>query len=450
VTAEFTRRRFLGTALAGASAGLAGCGANLTDDPESTTPGSPDDPVPDAVELETLVDGLQSTVDVAFVPGKDRRYVANQQGRIHVHDADGLREEPLLDLGDDIIVFNEQGLLGIELHPEFQDNRRLFVRYSSPPREGTPENYTHTFVLSEFTVSEDGTRAPRESETPILEIPQPHRVHNSGDLTFGPDGYLYVPTGDGGQNSDVGRGHVEDWYDRNGGGNGQDVTENLLGSILRIDVDREQRIRGEERRYGVPDDNPLVGEEGLDEQFAWGFRNPWRTSFDGETYFVGDVGQNLMEEVNVVEKGGNYGWNVREGTRCFNTRNMNDPFGSCPDSTPGSVRGGERLRDPIIEYPNEAPTDGTINGLAVVGGYVYRGSNVPGLEGRYVFGDFQANGRLFVGIPPRSGGGQWSTTVLDIAGSGADRIVPLRSFGRDEDGELYAVGGSGVHRIRSS
>jgi glucose/arabinose dehydrogenase len=479
-----SRRGFLAVAAASAT-GLAGCSglddgenpqdATETTDASTTQPstaagetGTAADAVPDAIGLETVATGFEVPLDVVFAPGADRRYVANQQGQVFVHETDGLRDEPFLDLRDDIVTGYETGLLGLELHPGFADNRRAFVRYSAPPRSGTPGGYDHTFVLAEFEATEDGTRAKRDSERAVLEIPEPQGNHNAGSMAFGPDGYLYVAVGDGGAGGDQGAGHVEDWYDGVAGGNGQDVTENLLGSVLRIDVDSEtpaasrngggetaggkETVRGEERNYAIPDDNPLVGREGLDEHFAWGFRNPWGMSFDGDRLFVADVGQSDYEEVNVVEKGGNYGWNVKEGTHCFGADD-------CPDATPESVRGGEPLLDPVVEY---SQTGGAVTGQSVIGGRVYRGSALPGLDGAYLFGDLAANGRLFVAMPTdgdeneRGGQGDgeaglWPTRVLDVAGDDSDAFERAYSFGRGQDGEVYVLAsgaeGGGLHRV---
>ncbi|MDZ7702226.1 MAG: PQQ-dependent sugar dehydrogenase [Halobacteriales archaeon] len=348
-----------------------------------------------------------------------------------------MADEPALDLRDAVTAGGEKGLLGIALHPEFAANRKLYLRYSAPPRSGTPSGYSHTFVLAEFRATADGRSIRRDTERTVIEIPEPQANHNAGDLAFGPDGYLYVAVGDGGGANDRGGGHVEDWYDGVAGGNGQDVAENLLGSLLRLDVD----ARDGDRPYGVPDDNPLVGREGLDEHYAWGLRNPWRLAFDGDDLYVADVGQDRYEEVNLVERGGNYGWNVKEGTRCFGGD-------SCPDRTPDEVRGGEPLVDPIVAYPNARFKEAAVGGVAVVGGGVYRGDAIPGLEGAYVFGDLQADGQLFVARRP-DGDGQWPTRTLPLTEAG--RLTRLFSFARDADGELYVLGvgsrGGGVHRL---
>jgi glucose/arabinose dehydrogenase len=443
---DCSRRHLLALAAAGAGTGVAGCGG---DEPADGTPTDPDgsptgttdtarDPdsgLPDAVGLETVVDGRRAPLDVAFPTGGDRAYLAEQEGVVHALEAGTRLETPFLDLRDAVFAGGEKGLLGVALHPDYADNGRLFVRYSAPRRPGTPENYSHTFVLAEFRAATDRRRVDRGTERTLLEIPQPQGNHNAGDLAFGPDGHLYVAVGDGGAAGDDGPGHVDDWYDAVAGGNGQDVTENLLGSILRLDVDA-----GGEGGYAIPEDNPLVGRPGLEEQYAWGLRNPYRMAFDDGRLFVADVGQHRYEEVDLVERGGNYGWNVREGTHCFRADD-------CPDRTPDAVRGGEPLVDPIIEYPH---ADAPVSGISVIGGQVYRGSALPSLAGRYVFGDLRAAGRLFVATPAADGR-PWSTDVLPLADGDAGRLERLRSFGRGPEGEVYVLGtgeeGGGLHRL---
>ncbi|WP_336034619.1 PQQ-dependent sugar dehydrogenase [Halobacterium yunchengense] len=448
------RRQYLAAAT-GVAAGLAGCTGDGTDDgtgdattapPDggdatttqaSTASATQSNDRPDAVGLDALADGLDTPVDAAFASEGDVQYVAEQRGVVRVLADGDLRSTPLLDVRDGVVTGYEMGLLGLALHPDFAENRRLFVRYSAPSRRGTPDEYSHTFVLAEFRVGDDGLTADPDSERTVLTIPQPQSNHNAGSLVFGPEGSLYVGVGDGGAANDQGRGHVDDWYDAVDGGNGQDVIGNLLGSVLRIDVGDE---RGGDR-YTVPNDNPLVGSEGLDEHYAWGFRNPWRLAFDGADLYAGDVGQNRYEEVNVVRAGGNYGWNVREGTHCFGAED-------CPDGTPDDVRGGEPLRDPVVEYPHE---DAAVSGVSVITGNVYRGSAVPGLRGAFVFGDLRANGRLFVAEPRDSG--EWPTSVLPVADEDAGRLSQAFSFQR-HDGELYVLGsgdaGGGLYRLRSA
>ena len=415
-----TRRAFLAGGTLSVAA-LAGCSS-------SESRGTPTPGPLGGLELagDEVAGGFRAPVDVA-VPRTEEYFIADQFGQLSYIDEAGTEPAAVTDLTDRMAdPGGERGLLGIAVHPDYDGSGRMYVRYSAPLRDRMPSDYSHTFVLSEFRLSEG--RLDTDSERVLLEIPEPQGNHNAGAVGFGPDGHLYVGVGDGGAANDQGPGHVDDWYDGVEGGNGQDVTENLLGSLLRIDVDG-----GSSRRpYGIPEDNPLVGEDGLDEQYARGFRNPWRFSFgpDGRL-FVADVGQNQYEEINVVERGGNYGWNVREGTHCFQAE-------SCPTTGPD----GETLIDPIIEYPHGG--DG-ITGISVIGGYVYDGQDIPTLQGRYVFADYVAEGQLFVAT---EGEDDWSLATAPIAGIGSQVL----SFGETPAGELLvcSTGDSGgaVHRIR--
>ncbi|MEF8853353.1 MAG: PQQ-dependent sugar dehydrogenase [Haloarculaceae archaeon] len=374
----------------------------------------------DAVAARRVASGFASPLGLE-IPQAGRRFVVDQVGQVYLQEDGTLYDEPFLDIGDRLVDlrdgFDERGLLGLAFHPDFADNGRFFVRYSAPPREGTPSGYDHRFVLSEFRADPGAATADRDSERTILTIPEPQFNHNAGAVAFGPDGYLYVAVGDGGGAGDQGAGHVADYYEGVGGGNGQDVVENLLGSILRIDVDD----RDGERNYAIPADNPLVGDEGLDEHYAWGFRNPWRMSFgpDGRL-FVGDVGQGAWEEVDVVESGGNYGWNVTEGTHCFQSED-------CPSESPR----GRRLRDPVVEYPHGGEP---VSGISVIGGYLYDGDELAGLDGQYVFADWRAEGRLFAAREREDG--LWPTRVVDVRAE--SQFGPnVLAFGRDPDGELF-------------
>ncbi|MGH3014120.1 MAG: PQQ-dependent sugar dehydrogenase [Gaiellaceae bacterium] len=399
---------------------------------------------PPAVGLRTVADGLTSPVTLTSPgDGSGRLFVVDQAGLIRLLMPDGtLRPEPFLDLRGRMVTlmpgFDERGLLGLAFHPQYAANGRFFVYYSAPLRAGGPAGFNHTSHISEFRVSADPNRADPASERILLQVDEPQFNHNGGTLLFGPDdGDLYISLGDGGGANDVGLGHVADWFADNGGGNGQDVTENLLGSILRIDVDAGTP-------YGIPPDNPFAGSPGLDEVWAYGFRNPYRMSFDsGGTHqlFVGDVGQNSWEEVSIVSAGGNYGWNVKEGTHCFDAENPNQEPATCPDVVgAGHPRTGDPLIDPIIEYP-QARLGGP--GVAVVGGHVYRGSALPQFRGRYLFGDWsrsfgQPNGSLFVAKPRKSG--LWNMQELRVATSPTGRLnARLLGFGQDAAGELYVL-----------
>lgn len=395
-----------------------------------------------AVSLELVASGLTSPVVLQPAPeAAGRFFIADQIGTIRLVGADGqLAPEPFLDLRDRLVPLNasydERGLLGMALHPEYASNGRFFVYYSAPLREGGPADYDHTSHVSEFRVSEADPRlADAASERVVLAVDQPQTNHNGGQLVFGPDGYLYISIGDGGAANDVGLGHVEDWYATNAGGNAQNLEENLLGKLLRIDVDAGEP-------YAVPEDNPFTGSS-QPEIWAYGFRNPFRMSFDrGGTrqLFVPDVGQNLWEEVNIVTAGGNYGWNVKEGTHCFSTESPSQPLAECPDQDPE----GTPLVDPILEYPHPEPA-GDIAGLTVIGGYVYRGSALPGLAGQYVFGDWSATfgsaeGQLLLASPADGTGQAWSLARLPVNNRTPGQLGEyVLSFGEDGAGELYVL-----------
>jgi len=400
------------------------------------------------IGVQVVAQGLVSPVQLAQPPGNDpRRFVVDQVGTIRVIGGDGtLQAAPWLDLRARITPlaagYDERGLLSMAFHPRFASNGRFYVFYNAPPRAGAPAGYNNTVVVSEFREGASGT-VSLGTERVILQVDHPQSNHNGGTVAFGPDGYLYVSIGDGGAGNDVGAGHVDDWYTANAGGNGQDVTQNLLGNVLRIDVDHGDP-------YAVPRDNPFVDRSGLDEIWAYGFRNPYRMAFDpggSHILLVGDAGQAMWEEVSRVVKGGDFGWNVREGTHCFSAANPTQNVAACPDSDPTT---GEILRSPVIEFGNLNNPAGGLS-LTVVGGNVYRGPSVQALQGMYVFGGFGSSftlpsGRLWAARPQSSG--LWTMQELLINGS-----LPLGSyvkgFGQDRAGEVYvavsqAVGPSGT------
>ena len=402
---------------------------------------------PFTIGIEQVAEDLTSPVVLVEVPdGTGRLFIADQVGLIRIVTPDGqLLAEPFLDLRDRLVNlnpgFDERGLLGLAFHPEYADNGRFFVYYSAPLREEAPDNFNHTSHISEFQVSADNPdQADPGSERILLQVDEPQFNHNAGALAFGPDdGFLYIALGDGGGANDVGLGHVEDWYEANAGGNGQDVEQNLLGNILRIDVDSGDP-------YGIPGDNPFVGRDGLDEIYAYGLRNPYRMSFDmggSHDLLASDAGQGLWEEVSLIEKGGNYGWNVKEGTSCFNAANNTEPFAECPDTVgEGHPDEGAPLIDPVIEYANANQPDGGL-GLVVVGGHVYRGDTLRQFSGRYIFGDWstsfgQPDGTMFVAKSRKQG--QWQIQELQVQGRPDGRLGHfVLAFGQDASGEVYVL-----------
>lgn len=388
-----------------------------------------------ALGLRLVADGLTSPIALVEPPdGSGRLFVADQIGLVRVISATGeLLAEPFLDVRPQLVTlqanFDERGLLGLAFHPEYASNGRFFVYYSAPPRLG---DHNHLSRVSEFQVSADPDVADPASEMMILEVDQPQFNHNAGALAFGPhDGMLYIAFGDGGGANDTGFGHVEDWYEVNEGGNGQAWEQNLLGSILRIDVDGGTP-------YAIPADNPFVGTDGLDEIFAFGLRNPFRMSFDmggSHDFIVADVGQVLYEEVNIIVSGGNYGWNVKEGFVCFDASNAATPLPDCPDTDPR----GEPLRDPVVSYLNSAQPGGI--GTAIIGGYVYRGSNVPQLAGRYVYGDWSRSfadpdGSVFVSRPA---GRLWHVQQVSFPERGGRLGHYVLAFGQNAAGEVFLL-----------
>ena len=335
---------------------------------------------------------LAGMVAMAY-PNDDtnRVFVALQPGQIVAFANDrGVQSTGLfLDITDKVSdQGREEGLLGLAFDPEYRDNAYFYVYYSAAePRRS---------VLSRF--SADGTDpnvADPDSERIILEVEEPYANHNGGQVVFGPDGYLYVGLGDGGSGGDP---H----------GNGQDPST-LLGSILRIDVSSVDA----EGTYAIPPDNPFAGraDEARGEVWAYGLRNPWRFTFDRLTgdLWAADVGQNRFEEVDVIEPGLNYGWNIMEGFNCFQ---------SSEDTC--DTRG---LTMPVVEYGHE-------DGCSVTGGYVYRGSRLPSLYGAYVYGDF-CSGKIWA----LRYDGSRVTEHMQIA----DSRLEITSFGEDQSGELYIL-----------
>jgi glucose/arabinose dehydrogenase len=400
-----------------------------------------------AVKLSTIADGLVSPVVLAEPPDSSHRlFIVDQTGKIWILGSDGkMLASPFIDISSKMVALNpgydERGLLGLAFHPQYKTNGKFYLFYTAPPRPGTPvpapvgSTWDNLTRISEFKVSASGAnQADPNSERVLLEEDHPYNNHNGGTLAFGPDGYLYISIGDGGNKDDVGNGHVEDWYKVNAGGNGQDIYHNRMGDLLRIDVNTGNP-------YGIPADNPFAGTAAKPEIYAYGFRNPYRFSFDkggSHALLLGDVGQSLYEEIDYVVKGGNYGWNVREGAHCFSTDNDLQLRPSCPTADSS----GKRLIDPFVELPNTTNPAGGGVGTAIVGGFVYRGSTLPASwQGQYVFGTFStsggADGKIFT-VQVDTGATK-PFTPLSSSNIPFNLGAFLKGIGQDQRGEIYLL-----------
>ncbi|MEO7960890.1 MAG: PQQ-dependent sugar dehydrogenase [Ginsengibacter sp.] len=397
-------------------------------------------------DLKLVAGNLVSPVTVAGSPDNTGRlFIVDQIGKVWIVDNQGnTLANPFIDITNKMVSLNpfydERGLLSMAFHPRFKSNGKFFLFYTAPPRTGGPEpgvDWNNLTRISEYSVSAGNPNvADVASEKIIFEADHPQGNHNGGTIAFGPDGFLYISIGDGGNADDKGPGHVADWYEVNEGGNGQDIKANLLGNILRIDVDK----KNESKNYGIPGDNPFAKKQGKDEIYAFGFRNPYRFSFDmgGEHWlYAGDAGQLLYEEIDIVKKGGNYGWNVKEGTHCFNTDNSLEERVSCPSVDPF----GNPLIDPVIEINNSRNPKGG-SAITIVGGNVYRGKTIPSLEGKYIFGILSESfnpptGKLLVAKP--SNAGLWSYEDLKLKSFPENVGQYVKGFGQDEAGEVYAT-----------
>lgn len=381
------------------------------------------------IRLETFATGLGSPVGFAHAgDGSDRLFVIDQRGRIDIIQGGTLLPAPFLDIEAKLVPerpgFDERGLLGLAFHPDYAVNGRFYVYYSAPTDSISMDHHS---VVAEYQVSTgDPDIADQDSERILFTVPQPQFNHDAGQLAFGPDNFLYISLGDGGRANDVALGHCRV------SGNAQDTT-NALGSVLRVDVDESDSFNGQ---YGIPVDNPFVADGTVpSEMWAYGLRNPWRFSFDRGTgrLFLADAGQNLFEEISIIEKGGNYGWNIREGAHPFDP---DDPSTVQPDAPPP-----DGVTDPIAEYSHPGTGVGTEVGLVVVGGFVYRGNGIPDLQGKYVFADWSdtfaapGNGTL-LGLEEFEG--EWLLSTLDVEGGNPIGLF-ITAFGEGEDGELYVA-----------
>jgi hypothetical protein len=348
------------------------------------------------IGLESIADGFTAPLRGVSAPGERRRmYIVDQVGKLWAVDLSSGAKTVFLDVSSRLVAlgvvgpgsFDERGFLGVAFHPDYRNNGRFYT-YTSEPSTGPPTFTTtlpagtaadHQNVVAEWTANRPGVPAAGvnpASRRELMRIDWPQFNHDAGDIAFGPDGKLYIPTGDGGGADDSDVGH-------SGDGNAQKLTV-PLGKILRVDVDARNSANGQ---YGVPSDNPFRAMAGaVKEIWAYGFRNPFRMSFDTETgiLIVGDVGQNDIEEVDVVVKGGNYGWNRKEGTLCFDPKGADPGVATRDCSSVPPLPAG--LINPVAQY------DTHHEGHSVIGGFVYHGDAIPFLKDRYVFGEWS---RLF-------------------------------------------------------
>ena len=352
---------------------------------------------PVKLKVQLISDNL--TALTSFAEPKDqsgRLFICEQEGRIRIIKKGALVAAPFLDIKADVIKkdgYDERGLLGLAFHPNYAKNHKYYVYYSS--RTDKAPGVDHHSIVKEFTASaQNPDVTDMKSGKVVLEFAEPESNHNGGDIKFGPDGFLYIAVGDGGGGDDR-HGEI---------GNGQNLNT-LLGKILRIDVNTAP--------YVVPKDNPFVGQANIKpEIYAYGLRNPWRISFDklNGRLFAGEVGQNAWEEVDIITKGGNYGWRVREGLH-ENSKYNGDPAPKKPI-------------EPIADYAHK-------EGISITGGFVYRGKKIPSLVGKYVFADWMGPVWTLTDTKKPT----WVREKLSISKDAG--YWQVTSFGEDQAGELY-------------
>lgn len=340
------------------------------------------------VRLQRVFKQLEFNTPILMLqaPDDDKHwYVVEKSGRVlQVSGSEKINNSSVfLDIKDRVDSSpNEAGLLGMAFHPDYATNGQVYLSY-------TTDEPSLTSIISRVKRSKDGNTLLADSEEVLLRVAQPYSNHNGGHIVFGPDGYLYIGLGDGGSGGDP----LE---------HGQN-TKTLLGSMLRIDVNKGSP-------YAIPSDNPFAsGAGGRPEIYAWGLRNPWRWSFDKSTgdLWVADVGQNNWEEISIMSKPGNYGWNGKEGTHCYESNLCNNP----------------EFIDPVIEYDHD-------HGCSVTGGYVYRGTAIPFLQGSYLYSDF-CSGTLW-SASKNSKGDFESSEILSTG-------LNVASFAESNKGEIYIV-----------
>lgn len=348
-----------------------------------------------AVDEDGTINRPLRILELTYAPGDGKRLFAlDQGGLIYTFDNNPKVEQAkiFLDLRDEVSQWdkpggNEQGLLGLALHPKYLSNGEVYVYYTRPK--------THESVVSRFRVSgSDPLKADPKSEEVLMEFKQPFQNHNGGSIEFGPDGKLYIGLGDGGARNDP-------------LSSGQNPSQ-YLGSILRIDVDSKSA----NLPYAIPSDNPFVSVSGVrPEIYAYGLRNPWRIAFDKTTgrLWTADVGQDLWEEINIITKGGNYGWSIREASFPFGKRSPSEE--------------AAQPIDPIWAYDHNA-------GKSVTGGRVYNSNRIPELKGKYLYADY-VSGRVWA-LSYEEGKSEAVRNEQIVAGG-----LPVMAFGEDASGEVY-------------
>lgn len=357
-------------------------------------------PAPPTITLKVqkIDNNLEALTDMVFLES-GLMWVTQQNGEILEIKNGKVSANPILDLRSKMIKINngyeERGLLGITLHPKFKVNKKFYVFYSRP---SSTKKFDHTEVVAEYVLPDNGPIDPNSGRI-ILTVEEPDGNHNGGCLKFGPDGFLYISLGDGGGQHDQ-HGPI---------GNGQNLNT-WLGKILRVDIDTDDT-------YKVPVDNPFVGKPNVKpEIWAYGFRNPYRMSFDkvSKQLFVGEVGQDLWEEIDIVKKGGNYGWKIVEGTHCHNDENK--PDNGC------DIKG---ITMPIDEYSHKV-------GISVMGGYIYNGKQLSGLKGKYIFADW--TGPMFY---LQKVANKWQRGKINL--QNIPENLKITGINEDEQGEIYLL-----------
>jgi glucose/arabinose dehydrogenase len=406
------------------------------------------------VKLTPVVTGLTAPLELRTVEGKsDRAYILDQTGFILVMVKGEVLSQPLLDISAVLAQlnpafpgaptginpgFDERGLLSVAFHPDFnRKHSQGYLKFYTlnsvpvtkvadfpmPPFPAGAEPNCQTVIAERQVLLNNHDVADPGYYRELLRLDKPQFNHNGGSLHFGPDGLLYASFGDGGAADDVGDGHIPVT------GNGQSLTT-ILGKVIRISplhpslTSSGDGIASANGQYRIPADNPFVGQAGkVGEIYAYGFRNPYRFNFDGARLILGDVGQNNIEEVDIVTKGGNYGWNKKEGSFLFDPATGDVFTDTSPDPS---------LIDPVVEYDHFEATENAVTRIAVIGGFVYRDTKIKDLRGQYVFGEL--NGNLF---------------VADLEAGEMEELSPdvgmfIKGFGQDAQGQLYVVGSTNL------